>query len=222
MWSAKYWELKFNGGINMSTKNGISAIANDVLGDVQKEAEAIILAAEGEAKATLKGAKEQADLNYKTIIAQAKSKAEAEKRKISSITEVEMRNRLLQTKEDLVEATFGKSLVKLRAFVETDNYHKYFFKIVQNAAEKIGQKNLAIQVNARDKEWLTPDVLNRLSKKLHCELKIFEKTGNYLGGCIIQTEDGKIIFDVTLDNRLQELKSVLRVELSKTLFGEVS
>ncbi len=34
----------------MSNKNGISAIANDVIGDVQKEAEAIILAAENEAK----------------------------------------------------------------------------------------------------------------------------------------------------------------------------
>ena len=44
----------------MIVKNGISAIANDVLGDVQKEAEALILSAEKEAKATLKAAKEQA------------------------------------------------------------------------------------------------------------------------------------------------------------------
>ncbi len=204
----------------MSVKNGISAIAKDVVGDVQKEAEAIILAAENEAKATLKAAKEQADQNFKAIITQAKSKAEAEKRKIASVTEVEMRNRLLQTKEDLVDAAFEKALVELRNFVETDDYHDYLLKIIQNAAERIGQKNLVIQVNAKDKEWLTQDVLKRLSKKLHCELRLSEKTGDYLGGCIIQTEDGKIIFDVTLDNRLQELKPVLRVELAKILFGE--
>jgi V/A-type H+-transporting ATPase subunit E len=204
----------------MTIKNGLSAIAKDVLGDVQKEAETAILVAEGEAKATLKAAKEQADHNYRVKITQAKLKAEAEKRKIVSVTEVEMRNRLLQTKEDLVDAAFEKAFSKLENFVETDDYHDYLFKIIQSAAKRIGQKDLAIQVNAKDKDWLTPDVLKSLSKKLHCELKLSEKTGNYLGGCIIQTGDGKIILDVTLDNRLQELKPVLRVELAKILFGE--
>ena len=204
----------------MSVKNGISAIAKDVVGEVQAEAEAIILVAEREAKATLKAAKEQADQNFKTIITLAKSKTEAEKRKIASVTEVEMRNRLLQTKEVLVDAAFEKALVELRNFVETDDYHNYLLQIIQSAAERIGQKNLAIQVNAKDKEWLTQDVLKRLSKKMHCELILSEKTGDYLGGCIIQTENGKIVFDVTLDNRLQELKPVLRVELAKNLFGE--
>ena len=204
----------------MCVKNGISEIAKDVVGDVQKEAEAIILAAECEAKATLKAAKEQADQNYKAIISQAKSKIDAEKRKIASVTEVEMRNRLLQTKEDLVDAAFEKALVELRNFVETDDYPDYLLKIIQNAAERIGQKDLAIQVNAKDKKWLTPDLLKRLSKKLHCELRLLEKTIDCIGGCIIQTEDEKIIFDVTLDNRLQELKPVLRVAIAKTLFEE--
>ncbi len=204
----------------MSVKNGISAIAKDVVGDVQKDAEAIILAAENEAKAALKAAKEQADLNYRATITQAKAKAEAEKRKIASVTEVEMRNRLLQTKEDLVDVAFEKALVKLKNYVETEEYHEYLLKTIQTAAERIGQKDLVVQVNSKDKEWLTPDVLKRLSKKLHCELRLSDKTENYLGGCIIQTEDGKVICDVTLDNRLAELKPVLRVELSKTLFGE--
>jgi V/A-type H+/Na+-transporting ATPase subunit E len=204
----------------MSFKNGISAIANDVIGDVQKEAEALILAAENEAKATLKAAKEQADQNYRAIINAAKVNAEAEKRKIASVTEVEMRNCLLQTKEDLVDVAFEKALFKLKNFVETEEYHDFLFKLIQAAAERIGQKNLIVKVNAKDKGWLTQEVLKRLSKQLHCELKLSDKSEDFIGGCIIQTEDGKIINDVTLDNRLQELKPVLRVELAKILFGE--
>ncbi len=204
----------------MSVKDGISAIAKDVVGDVQKEAEALILAAEQEAKASLKKAKMQADQNFKAIMTQAEVNAEAEKRKIASVTEVEIRNRLLQTKEDLVDTAFEKAKAKIKAFVASEEYHDYLFKNIQSASERIGQKNLVIQVNAKDKDWLTQDSLKRLSKKLHCELELSEKTGDFLGGCIIQTEDGKIICDVTLDNRLQELKPVLRVEIAKTLFGE--
>jgi V/A-type H+-transporting ATPase subunit E len=204
----------------MIVKNGISAIANDVVGDVQKEAEATILVSENDAKTTLKAAKEQADQIYRDIISQAKANADAEKRKIASVTEVEMRNRLLQTKETLVDVAFEKALVELKKFVETKNYNDYLLKLIQDAAKKIGQKELVVQVNAKDRDLLTPEVLKHLSKKLHCELKLSDKTEDYIGGCIIQTEDGKIIYDVTIDNRLQELKPVLRVEIAKMLFGE--
>ena len=94
----------------MSAKSGVVAIADEVIGDVQKEAEAIIVAAENEAKETLRVAKEQADKTYHAILSEANQKAEGEKRKIASVTEVELRNRLLQTKEDLVDEAFEKAL----------------------------------------------------------------------------------------------------------------
>ena len=204
----------------MSIKDGLSAITSEVLEDVQKEAEAIILAAENEAKETLKAAKEQADQNYQAIITQAKTKAEAERRKITSVTEVEMRNRLLQAKEDLVDVAFEKALVKLQDFVKTEEYHEHLLKLIEEVAKRIASKNLLVQVNAEDKTWLTQDMLNRLSKKLRRELRLSDETGDFIGGCKIQTVDGKITFDSTINNRLQELKSTLRVEVAKILFGK--
>ncbi len=204
----------------MSAKNGLSAIANDVIGDVQKESEAIILAAETEAKVTLKSAKEQADQIYRDIICQAKVKAGAEKRKIASVTEVEMRNRLLQTKEDVVDQAFEKAYVEIKNFAATEDYNDYLIKLIENSVEKMGKTDIVIQVNDKDYNWLTENLLKRLSKKWHQEIKLSDKTEDYLGGCIIQTADGKVIYDVTLDNRLKELKPILRVELAKILFGE--
>ena len=204
----------------MSNKHGISAIANEVIGDVQKEAVALITDAENLAKETLRKAKEQADQEYQSILNQANLKIETEKRKIASVTEVEMRNRLLQAKEDLVDAAFEKALTKLKAFVKTKDYQDYLLNSIVNNAQKIGQKNLVVQVNAKDKKWLTQDMLDRLSKKLKCKIELSNKTENYLGGSKIQTADSKIIYDGTLDNRLQEFKPILRVEVAKILFGE--
>jgi len=204
----------------VSVKDGLSAIANEVLGDVQKEAEAIILSSQNQAKETLKAAKQQADENYKTVISQATAKAEGEKRKIASVTEVEMRNRLLQSKEELVDIAFNKALAKVKEFAATEEYHRYLLKLIEEAAKRIGQKKLALRVNAKDKAWLTQDTLNRLSKKLNCELTLLDQTEDYIGGFKIQTADGKITYDSTLDNRLTELKPVLRVEVAKILFGK--
>jgi V/A-type H+-transporting ATPase subunit E len=204
----------------LSTKSGVAAIADEVVGDIQKEAEAAILAAETQAKETLRAAKEQADRTYHATLEEAKVKAEAEKRKIASLAEVEERNRLLQVKEDLVDETFEKALVKLKEYAKTEEYHSYLLRLIAEIAQKMEKKVLVVEVNSKDKAWLTEDMLKDASRKLHVEFRISEQTQDYIGGCKVQSEDGKIVYDGSLDNRLMELKPELRVKTAKTLFGE--
>jgi V/A-type H+-transporting ATPase subunit E len=206
----------------MDVKDGLVAIAGEVLGDVQKEAEAIIIAAEEEAKKALLTAKEQAEQHYLTHVNQAKVKAEAERRRIASLTEVEIRNQLLQTKEELVDAAFERALGELKDFVESERYHDYLLKLIEEAAKRIGSKNLVVEVNAKDNTWLTEGNVNRLTKKLRHELKLSDQTPGFMGGCRIQTEDGKVTYDSTIGNRLQELKPTLRTEIAKILFEEAT
>jgi V/A-type H+-transporting ATPase subunit E len=204
----------------VSVKEGLSAIANAVLEEEQKEAEAIVSTAKNEAKEVLKAAKQQADKKYQTTLNQAVARAEAEKRRIVSITEVEMRNYLLQAKEELVNAAFDKALVSLKEFVTTGEYHRYLLTLIKEVAKGLGQKSLIIQVNTKDKAWLTQEELDRLSKKLNCELKILEETEDFIGGFKTQSIDRKITYDSTIDNKLNELKPQLRVELAKMMFKE--
>ncbi len=204
----------------MSVKEGLSAIANEVLAEVEKEAVAIVLEAKNDAAEALKTAKQQADKNYQTILNQAAARAEAEKRRIASVTEVEMRNYLLLAKEELVDAAFEKALVKLKEFASSEEYQRYLLKLIKEVAKGLGQKSLVIQVNAKDKAWLTQEELDRLSKKVNCELKLQDETEDFIGGFKTQTADGKITFDSTIDNKLHELKPQLRVELAKIMFKE--
>jgi vacuolar-type H+-ATPase subunit E/Vma4 len=202
----------------LSNKSGVAAIAGEVIGDVQKEAEAIISAAENQAKETLRAAKEQADQTFRRIVAESKEKAEAEKHKIASVTEVDLRNRLLQTKEELVDQAFEKVIVKLKDFVNTEEYHTYLLKQIEAIAAKMQQKNLIVEVNSKDKKWLKLDMLNQAEKTLNVKFKISSQTEDYIGGAKLSSEDGKIIYDGTLDNRLEELKPELRTEIAKQLF----
>lgn len=204
----------------MSVKDGLAAITNEVLDDVQKEANDIILNAENEAKENLKAAKAQADKNYQDIMDNAKETASAEKKKINSVTEVEIRNRLLQTKEELVTDVFERALIKLKDFAATEDYHNYLVNLILQVGESVSKKNLIVIVNAKDKAWLTQEGLYRISERKSFELKLSDQTEDYIGGCKIQTEDGKLTYDSTIDNRLRELKPNLRVEAARILFGE--
>ena len=204
----------------MNVKDGLEAITNEILDDVQKEAQAIILAAENEAKETLKVAKAQADQNYQNILVEAKTKSEGEQRRIASTTEIEIRNLHLQTKENLVDCAFQKTRDKLEKFIETKKYQNYLLRLIEQIAKQMDRKNLVVQLNAKDKTWLTQETLSALSKKLSCQLTLSTKTEEFIGGCKIQTEDGKITYDGTIDNKLQEIKPTLRLEVAKILFGK--
>ncbi len=202
----------------MSIKEGLSAIASELLGDAQGEAEATIVDAEKQAKEALQAAKQQADQSYQSIVSQAKAQAETEKRKILSLAEVEIRNRILKIKEEIVDAAFNRSVEKLNAFVKTKQYRDYFLRLVEDSSKKIGFKYLIIHVNAKDKAWLKQVSLDNLSRKVQLEIKLSDQAENFIGGVRIETADGKILYDNTIDNRLQELKPYLRGEVAKILF----
>ena len=205
----------------MNVKDGLVAIASDVLEDVQKEAEALIIDAENEAKKNLQISKEQADHNYLSIVNESQVEVEAERKRINSLTEVEIRNILLQTKEKIVDKAFQKAIEKLEDFAETDEYYTFLTKQIKKASSKLSSKNFFIQVNYKDKKWLASSNLESLSKKLDILLVLLDQTDNFIGGCKIQTKDGSITYDGTIDNRLAELKISLRGEIANLLFLEV-
>jgi vacuolar-type H+-ATPase subunit E/Vma4 len=205
----------------LDVKNSVSAIATEVIGAAEKEAETVLSEAENTAKETLLIATEKASQIRQEILHQTNAKIASETRKIASVTEVDMRNSILQAKDDSVDDAFEKAFDKLSAFVTSEKYHDYLFKTIEAAAKSLGQKSLVLQVNANDHKWLTQHALATLSAKLQLDLRLSEKIEKYLGGCKIHTIDDRIVFDATLDYKLQELKPFLRVEVAKKMFGTV-
>ena len=203
-----------------SIKDGLSAITSEVLGDVLKEAEDLILNAQARAKETLRIAKENADQIYKAMVDEASAKTQAEKRRAESLTEVDLRNRVLQTKEALVDKAFEEALAKLQEYVKTNGYHEKLLKFVEEAAKKLGSKNLVVLVNSADRAWLSQETLSTLSKKLQIRLELAAEPENCSGGYKVQTADGKLMYDNTIENRVQQLKAELRLEAAKILFEE--
>jgi vacuolar-type H+-ATPase subunit E/Vma4 len=201
-------------------KQGLAAIANEVLDDIRKEAEAIIRKAEKESEENLRTAKDEADRTYEAIISDASAKTDAEKRRIASLTQVEKRNRLLQTKEELVDFAFNETQARLKTFVKTGDYHNCLVNLIEEAAKKLDAKSLIIYVNSTDKAWLLEGELSSLSKKLRTELKLAEETLDCIGGCKVHTTNEKVLFDNTLENRLQQLTPHLRLEVAQILFGK--
>jgi V/A-type H+-transporting ATPase subunit E len=203
----------------MSTiKSGLAAIAAEILKDVQEEAEGTLSESEKEAKEILKTAKKEADHIYSNAIHGATSKASNERLKIQSLTEVEKRNRLLQTKEELVDLAFERAMKKIQDFTKTDEYHNLLIELIKRGTDKLPSGKILLKVNAADKKWLLEGNLKKISKGLKSDLELDPTTGDFTGGCALQTEDQKVQFDNTFENRLKHLRPTLRIQIAKILF----
>jgi V/A-type H+-transporting ATPase subunit E len=203
-----------------SIKEGLSAIAKEVLQDAGKEVETLMQETLVQAKETLRLAKETADQTYNTIMGDRSEQAKAEKRRIDSVAEVEVRNQLLQTKEALVEMAFEMAVAQLRELAGTEEYHEKLLQLIKEAVHKIKAENLTVRLNAADKAWLTQEELGELSRSLGVNLKIDRENEDCLGGCIVQTLSGDVTYDNSLDARLEQLKPGLRSRISHIFFGE--
>jgi vacuolar-type H+-ATPase subunit E/Vma4 len=204
----------------VTSKAGISAIATEVFGDMQKEAQAIIQKAQEEATAKLQAAKTEADMNYQSTVDAAKGRADMEAKRIASVTDMEARNRVLAAKEELVNSAFQHAQEKIGEFVKTARYRQYLLDTITRASENLGAKKLTVKVNAADRTWLAKNNLKDLTSKLGVALELSEDALGCVGGCIVQTHDGSVSFDGTIDSRLRELKPALRAEAAKILFEE--
>ncbi len=202
-------------------KEGLAAIAREVLQDVGKEAETIIHDAEKEAKGALRASKLLAETQYADLLAKSKATIESEKNKIHSLTEVESRNDLLQVKEKLVALAFEKSRVELAEFAKTEKYKSYLALFIIEAVEKIRFNDLTVSVNAGDGLLLQQThLLQELGEKLHVKLALADEFIECLGGCRIQTVDKKKTVDNTFEARLEQLKPELRLKLAAILFAK--
>jgi len=203
-----------------SVKEGLVAIASEILEDVKREAEKLVHDAERAAEEILRRAKENAEKIRGQLIAEAKRQGELERRKILSQAEMEMRTRTLQVKEELVNEAFQRALTRLKEFTQTEGYHACLLKLIQEASERVNSKDLVVYVNPRDRRWLLNVGLDELCKRFNKRLKLADETISCLGGCIIRSPDGRLSYDNTLEKRLERLRDILRVQVARILFGE--
>jgi V/A-type H+-transporting ATPase subunit E len=188
-----------------SIKQGLTAIANEILEDVKLDSEKIIRDAESKASKILRDAKEE-----------AKKKSELEKKKLESLTIIEIRNRYLKVKENYIKDVFVQAFERLKIFVESENYSSWLLVAIEKAVKEFDSTQPTIYLNPKDLKLVKNENFNRLAKKL--KINFANETLNKLGGFIIETPDGKLSLNNTFENRLESIKSDLRNEIAKILF----
>lgn len=161
------------------------------------------------------------------ILEKAKSEADAETRKTSESkerqietlrrrtlgkAELESRNRSLQLVEETVHKAFTEALTRLGGY-SSKKYETALYDMLSEAADIVEAPQLRVACSSKDRSLMNK-LMERLGKQRKIKLHLEDKPIDTAGGVRVTAFDGTVVYDNTVEARLERLKPVLRKRLA--------
>ena len=161
--------------------------------------------AESEKNKILENGKKQSDMRYQQIISEAKMNA---------------RRAELGAKEEVIEAAFAKATDELKAKAASGDseYEDSLSKMIKEAADELGSKDLIIQLNENDTNAFKSQLSGVSTFQIEDITFELGEPIDAIGGAILKTSNGDIEVNNTIEARLERYKSILRSEVAEILF----
>ncbi|HEY8110534.1 MAG: V-type ATP synthase subunit E [Nitrososphaerales archaeon] len=145
---------------------------------------------------------------YDRIISEGKKEAEKLEKQIVGNADLDSRNKQLVLIEESIEKVFDKAIKKIQNADRNSDYSKLISSMLEESIRTIGTPNIIIQTNSKDKTV----VQSLLSKFPGATLS--NDVIDCLGGIKVQSKDGTMKFDNTIDARLERLKPLIRKDIA--------
>jgi V/A-type H+-transporting ATPase subunit E len=157
---------------------------------------------------TLANSQVTLEQEYDKILAEGKKEAEKLEKQIIGNADLDSRNKQLLLVEESIEKVFEKAITKLQSAERGSEYSKLISSLLQESIDTIGTSEIIVQTNSKDKSV----VQSLLSKFSGATLS--SDTIECLGGIRVQSKDGTMKFDNTIDARLDRLKPLIRKDIA--------
>ena len=145
---------------------------------------------------------------YDKIINEGNKESDKVMKQIIGSAELESRNKQILLINEYIEKAFDKAMEKLTIIKRDDDYSKLMSRLIEESINVLGTSDILIYTNSKDIE-----VVKSMLPKFHGS-ELSSDIINCLGGIKVKSKDGSIVFDNTLDNRLINMKPLIRKEIA--------
>lgn len=159
---------------------------------------------------------EEANKKASSILAKAEVESKSAKERVISKTDLDVRNKKLSAKQDLISKVFDLAVDRLKSM--SDGEFESFIKDSILSIEVQGDEEILL--NEADKNKLSPNFLNEINQ----ELKAKGINGNLSFGSTLTSIDGGFILNkngVEINYSFYELVNSLRYELEYKVGNEL-
>ena len=148
------------------------------------------------------------EAEYDKIIADGKKEADKIEKQIVGGSDIEARNKQLLALESSVNRVFTTALEQISNSDRTGDYANLIKSLLDESTKVLGTSEVIVFTNSKDKDTVQSTLSSFPGSELSSE------TIDCLGGVKIQSKDGSMKFDNTIDARIERLKPLIRKEIA--------
>jgi vacuolar-type H+-ATPase subunit E/Vma4 len=145
--------------------------------------------------------------------------AERARSQTIAVAQLSSRTAAFGRREKLLTGVFEAAREGLERIPKEGNYSQVVERLLLEALPQLGAGSASVQADEAARKILVAGLLENISSELNIAIKLGEplKHGT---GVIVETEDGRMNYDNTLDTRLKRLQDTLRSAVYHILMGE--
>jgi V/A-type H+-transporting ATPase subunit E len=152
------------------------------------------------------------ETDYNRIIDNAKKQAENLKRQIIGSSRLSARNKQLVLIENAVSNAFIKASEKIESVRNSDKYASMMKKLLEDGLNAVGG-DVVIECNNKDKSTVKK-LASEIERSTNVKIKVSDEAIDYLGGLRVKSKDGSMVYDNTLDSRIERLKPLIKKDIA--------
>ena len=179
-----------------------------ILNQTEKEISSNIQSALTDSYQTLDDAVPKLEQEYDKILADGKKEADKIEKQIMGSSDIEARNKHLMALEEAADKVFTQALEQIANADRSGDYSNLIKTLLDESTKILGTTEVVVFTNAKDKDVVQSALPNYSGSELSSE------TIDCLGGVKIQSKDGTMTFDNTIDARIERLKPLIRKEIA--------
>jgi len=145
---------------------------------------------------------------YDKIVADGRKEADKLEKQIIGGSDIEARNKQLLAVEDAVSRVFTKAVEEISNSDRSGNYTNLIKSLLDESTKVLGTSEVIVFTNSKDRDVVQSTLANFAGSELSSE------TIDCIGGVKIQSKDGAMKFDNTIDAKIDRLKPLIRKEIA--------
>jgi vacuolar-type H+-ATPase subunit E/Vma4 len=202
-----------------SLEENMESLSKAMIGEAKAEAEQAVTEAKARADAIRKKGQDQAEAVRAEILGRARQDADRLRGQVVATTQMKARTTELDHREKLLNGVFAASRKKIPGVQEWTDYNQIALRLLHEALGQLKATKVTVRADKVTQQAYTDAVLAGLAKEFGAEISlgaVLEKGT----GVVVETADGHLQFDNTLETRLGRLQNTLRSPVFRLLIGE--
>jgi vacuolar-type H+-ATPase subunit E/Vma4 len=213
--------MEFFKGNDLDSEKNLAELCKQIQMESKADCDELGKAAAAQEAAILASSKDRADQLRKKILDSAEASIEENERSSFAEIKLKVQHLWLESRETLLDQVRTTLFGRFDEIVESDAYAKVLPAFIIEAAIVLGSKILTLQADPVTRELFNEEFLSNLYKTENISLNFGDKLPNG-HGIIALTQDGRQLFDNTLEARFERNKTQLRNLSAQKLFeGQV-